>query len=117
MADDAAYVRNINGVEMAPAGDSFVYFVPRETVDAYFDETLSEALSDGTADVFLDNLDLRNIAVGRLIDIARIAETVLASEAGAAEMHSLAAAIEDAGFVHKGIYTSIYPEAAEEDKA
>lgn len=114
---DTAYVRNINGVEVAPAGDSFVYFVPQASMEAYFEEEMQEAVTVGEGDTFFDNLDLRNISVGRLLAIAEVAEAVLDSEAGVQSLHELATAIEAAGFVPDGYYTSLYTGAAEEDEA
>ena len=111
-----AYVSNQNGVAVASAGDSFVYFVPVEQV-AEFEETFY--IDDDEARDWLDDHALiRCVTVGRLLAIVESACTVLDNLASGESLREMAKAIEEAGFVGKGYYSELYSGlAAEEDEA
>jgi hypothetical protein len=113
---EQAYVSNQNGVAVASAGDSFVYFIPDGQV-AEFEETLLVD-DDEARDWLDDHALLRCNSVGRLLAIVESACTVLDNLASGESLREMAKAIEEAGFVSDGYYSELYSgQAAEEDEA
>lgn len=95
MAALHVWVRNINGMEVAAAGDSLVYFLDDEQSD-----DLSAVVSDGEGDFdgVLDDFGAMNFPVQRLVWIANVAQALLRSPDDRSLRYELASSLAAAGY-------------------